>query len=240
MPIEMINYRADGLDMVGRLVLPDRADGARPAVLVFPHATGPGEHSLGKAERLAKELGYIALECDLYGNGRELADLNEAVGLLAPMRERVESVRVRALGPLEALVGRPEVDPSRVAAIGFCFGGTMSFELALAGADIKAAIGFHSGLKVTSPGDAGNIKCKILALIGADDPYIPPEAREEFVKVLALAGVDYTLTVYGGVVHSFTFRGADRLGRPEFSRYDARADRRSWAQMADLLAEAFA
>ena len=156
------------------------------------------------------------------------------------MLERADSVRARALGPLVALIGRAEVDPTRVAAIGFCFGGTMSFELALAGADVKAAIGFHSGLKVTSPGEAGNIKGKILALIGADDPYIPPEAREEFIKMLTASGVDRTLTVYGGVVHSFTYPGADQLGRPDFSRYDANADRRSWVQMADLLAEVFA
>lgn len=240
MRIESFLYQADGLAMAGRLVLPDGASGPRPAVLVFPHATGPGAHSLGKAERLAKELGYVALECDLYGGGRELASLNEAMTLLAPMRERAEHVRARVLEPLAALVKRPEVDPSRVAAIGFCFGGTMSFELALAGADIKAAIGFHSGLGVTSPDDAVNIKGTILAMIGADDPFIPPEMRESFVKMLATAKVDYTMTVFGGVVHSFTFPGADQLGRPKFSRYDASADRRSWSQMSDMLAEVFA
>lgn len=239
MTIETFAYQADGLDMQGRLVLPDLSTGPRPAVLVFPHATGPGEHSLGKAERLARELGYVALECDLYGGGRELAGLNEAMSLLKPMREQAGPVRARTLAPLEALLRRPEVDASRVAAIGFCFGGTMSYELALAGADIKAAIGFHGGLKVTSPDDAPNIRGKILAMNGADDLYILPEDREAFADMLARAGVDYTLTVYGGVVHSFTYPGADQLGRPELSRYDAAADRRSWAQMADLLSEVF-
>jgi dienelactone hydrolase len=156
------------------------------------------------------------------------------------MREQAEHVCACTLTPREALVRRSEVDTSRMAAIGFCFGGTMSYELALTGADIKAAIGFHSGLKVTSPKNAANIQGKILTMIGAGDPYIPPEDRVVFVDMLARSGVDYTLTVYVGVVHSFTYPGANQLGRPELSRYDGAADRRSWAQMADLLAEACA
>ena len=116
----------------------------------------------------------------------------------------------------------------------------MSFELAMSGADIKAAIGFHSGLQVTTPQDAGKIKGKVLALLGADDPGITAEQRAEFQGILDKGGVDWQMTVYGGVVHSFTNKAADKMGRPEFARYDARADRRSWAQMADLLAEVFA
>lgn len=240
MAIEILSYRTGDVDMASRLVLPERAEGPRPGVLVFPHATGPGEHSLGKAERLAAELGCVALECDLYGGGRELATLGEAITMLAPLRENAEHVRAHTLAAFRALAGRPEVDPSRIAAIGFCFGGTMSFELALAGADIKAAIGFHSGLELTSPGDCGNIRGKVLAMLGADDPYVPQDSRERFADMLGKAGVDFTMTIYGGVVHSFTFRGADQLGRPDSSRYDAAADKRSWAQMADMLCEVFA
>ena len=237
MKTETLNYQADGLDMVGTLVVPDDASTPRPGVLVFPHAFGPGAHSRGKAEQIAA-LGYVALECDLYGNAG--TGTMERLGeLLKPMRESSATVRARTLGPLKALSARPEVDATRIAAIGFCFGGTMAFELALAGADIRAAIGFHSGLTVTSPGDAKAIEGKVLAMVGADDPSIPAEAREAFGKMLGDAGVDYTLTVYGGVVHSFTDPGADHLGRPEFARYDANADRRSWAQMSDLLAEVF-
>ena len=115
----------------------------------------------------------------------------------------------------------------------------MSYELALTGADIKAAVGFHSGLNVTSPGDAKQIKGKVLTLLGADDPGIPPEQRAAFIKMLGDAGVDWQMTLYGGVVHSFTNPHADRMGRPEFARYDAKADARSWKQMVDLFAEVF-
>jgi dienelactone hydrolase len=240
MKTEELRYQADGLDMVGHIVLPDGAGSPRPGVLVFPHAFGPGKASRGKAERLAEELGYVALECDLYGGGRQVSDLNEAMGLLGPVRSDAGRVRARTLEAFKALAARPEVDAGKIAAIGFCFGGTMAYELALAGADLKAAIGFHSGLKVTSPGDAGQIKGKVLTLVGADDPGIPPDARAEFVKMLADAKVDYTLTIYGGVVHSFTDADADKLGRPEFARYDANADRRSWNEMREMLAEVFA
>lgn len=238
MTVEPFHYQVDGMEMVGRLVLPEGVSGRRPAVLVFPHAPGPGELSIGKARRIADELGYVALECDVHGGGRTLAG-PEAMEGLKPMRESADVVRARTRAPLEALLAHGDVDGSRVAAIGFCFGGTMAYELALSGADIRAAIGFHSGLKVTSPGDAGAIRGKVLTMVGADDPGIPPEAREAFVKMLKDAGVDYTLTVYGGVVHSFTDKDAAELGRPDFARYDAQADRRSWAQMADFLAEAF-
>ena len=238
MSTEELRYQADGLDMVGHIVSPDGHSGPRPGVLVFPHAFGPGKHSRGKAARLAQELGYVALECDLYG-GAKSGSFEQIGELLKPMRESADVVRARTQGAFAALAARPEVDASRIAAIGFCFGGAMAYELALAGVDLKAAIGFHSGLKVTSPGDAGRIKGKVLTMVGADDPSIPPEARAEFIKMLADAKVDYTLTVYGGVVHSFTDPGADSLGRPEMARYNAAADRRSWAQMREMLEEVF-
>jgi dienelactone hydrolase len=116
----------------------------------------------------------------------------------------------------------------------------MAFELALSGADIKAAIGFHSGLQVTSPQDAGAIKGKVMALLGAEDPGIPADQREAFHRMLTDAGVDWQMSLYGGVVHSFTNKDADKAGRPEFLRYDERADRRSWGEMAALMAEVFA
>ena len=238
MKTEQLHYTADGLDMIGTLVLPDDVGAPRPGVLVFPHAFGPGEHSRGKAETLAA-LGYVALECDLYG-GAKTAGMDQIGELMTPLREHADKVRARTMAPLKLLAARPEVDASKIAAIGFCFGGTMTYELALAGADIRAAVGFHSGLKVTSPGDAGQIRAKVLTMVGADDPSIPAEAREGFAKMLAGAHVDYTITVYGGVVHSFTDPGADHLGRPEFARYDAKADRRSWAQMSELFEEVFA
>ena len=240
MKTENLRYEADGLQMIGHFAWDERASGARPAVLVFPEAFGLGDHAKRRAERLASEFGCAALACDLHGEQSVISDLAQVMPLLGPLRSEAAKVRARTVKALEALVARPEVDARRVAAIGFCFGGTMSFELALSGADIRAAIGFHSGLQVTSPGDAKQIKGKVMALLGADDPGIPADQRAAFEAAMREGGVDWQMTLYGGVVHSFTNEQADRMGRPEFARYDAGADRRSWKQMSDLMAEVFA
>jgi dienelactone hydrolase len=233
-----LRYQADGLDMVGSLHRPAKG-GKAPGVLVFPEAFGLGEHAMEKAERIASELGYVALACDLHGD-RKIIGMAELMAALGPVRSDATKVRARTVGALRALTAQADVDASRIAALGYCFGGTMAFELALSGADIKAAIGFHSGLQVTSPQDAGQIKGKVLALLGADDPGIPAEQRTEFQDMLTKAKVDWSMTLYGGVVHSFTNKEADKMGRPEFAKYDANADQRSFAQMADLLGEVFA
>jgi len=224
--------------MVSSLHRPAKA-GPAPGVLVFPEAFGLGDHAIGKAERIASELGYVALACDLHGE-RSAIGMDQLMAVLGPLRASPDRVRGRVGDALKALLAQDGVDASRIAAIGYCFGGTMAFELALTGADIKAAIGFHSGLEVTSPQDAGKIKGKVMALLGAEDPGITAEQREAFHKMLTDAGVDWHMSLYGGVVHSFTNPDADKAGRPEFLRYDARADRRSWKEMADLLEEVFA
>jgi dienelactone hydrolase len=232
-----LRYEADGLEMVGSLHRP-AGGGAAPGVLVFPEAFGLGDHAIEVAERIAHELGYAALACDLHGH-RRILGMAEVGAALGPLRTDAARVRARVGGALQALLGEAGVDAARVAAIGFCFGGTLAFELALSGADLRAAIGFHSGLQVTSPQDAHQIRGKVMALLGAEDPGIPQEQRDAFQRMLTAAGVDWQMTLYGGVVHSFTNREADKMGRPEFARYDARADRRAWVQMADLLEEVF-
>ena len=240
MKTEKLPYTADGLEMIGHLAWDEEASTPRPAVLVFPEALGLGEHAKGRAERIASELGYVALACDLHGDAKVIDDLGQVLPMLQPLRTEAAKVRARTGKAFDALAARPEVDPARIAAIGFCFGGTMSYELALTGVDLKAAIGFHSGLKVTSPQDAKQIKGKVLALLGADDPGIPPEDRQAFEAMLRESGADWQMTLYGGVVHGFTNQNAARLGRPDFARYDAKADARSWKQMCDLLGEVFA
>jgi dienelactone hydrolase len=237
MKSEELRYEADGLSMIGRFTWDETATSPRPGVLVFPEAFGLGEHAIGRGERLTREFGYAALACDLHGDGKVIEDLAQVMPLLGPLRADASKVRDRTGKALAALTSRPEVDAGRTASIGFCFGGTMSYELALSGAEIRAAVGFHSGLTVTSPGDAGQIKGKVLALIGADDPGVPPADREAFEKMMREGGVDWQMMLYGGVVHSYTNPDADKMNRPEFLRYDPIADKRSWKQMSDLFAE---
>jgi dienelactone hydrolase len=236
-----LRYEVDGLTMVGSLCRPAKASGKSPGVLVFPEAFGLGPHALQVAERIADELGYVALACDLWGDRRQITSLPEVMPKLQALLGDIPAMQARVTAPLKALAAQEGVDAGRIAAIGFCFGGTCSFELAAGGADIQAAIGFHSGLKAPSlaTGGAAAIKGKVLAMIGQDDPAIPPDTRAEFIRVLSEAGVDWQMTLYGGVVHSFTNPEADAAGMPAVLRYDARADRRSWAQMKGLLEEAF-
>lgn len=229
-------YEADGLHMRGHLCLPDGKP--RGAVLVFPEAFGLAAHAKARAERLAG-LGYAALAGDLHGEQYVTAGLEEALGLLAPMRADVSKTRARAGGALDALLGVDGVDAARVAAIGYCFGGTMSLELARGGAEIAGVVGFHSGLGTPKPEDARNIKGKVLVCIGADDPSIDADARRAFEDEMRAGGVNWQMSVYGGTLHSFTNREADKLGRPGLAAYNKQADERSWSEMMSLFGEIF-
>ncbi len=128
------------------------------------------------------------------------------------------------------------MDPARVAAIGYCFGGTMSLELGRSGAELAAIVGFHAGLATDRPEDAGNIRCPVLVCIGADDPIIPAEQRAAFEAEMRAGGVDWQMHVYGGVQHTFTNPAATGAGIPGIA-YDEAADRRSWNAMLGLFAE---
>jgi dienelactone hydrolase len=237
MPKETLSYEADGLRMVSHLYQ-DGSGSGRPGVLVFPEAFGLGDHAKSRAERLAA-LGYVALACDLHGEGRVVGEIEEAIGLIGPLRSDPLRTRARALGGLSALRVRPEVDPARIAAIGFCFGGTMALELARSGAELRGVVGFHSGLATAAPQDAKNIQGKVLVCIGADDPGIPLDQRIAFEQEMREGGVDWQMNIYGGVVHSFTNPEADKRNRPEMARYDAKADARSWAEMRAFFDEIF-
>lgn len=236
---ETLTYEADALGMVSHFYVDDSFSGPRPGILVFPEAFGLGEHAKARAQRLAG-LGYAALACDLHGHGRVYESLPEVMGLIGPLREYPLHIRARSRGGFDALVARPEVNASKIAAIGYCFGGTMALELARSGAAIAGAVGFHSGLSTTLPQDARNITGKLLVCIGADDPGVPLEQRIAFEQEMRDGGVDWRMHVYGKVVHSFTNQNAASLGMPDFARYDAGADARSWNEMIALFDEIFA
>jgi dienelactone hydrolase len=232
-----LKYQADGLSM-DSLLLFEPASGRRPGVLVFPEAFGLGEHAIEKARRLSS-LGYVALAGDLHGNRQTVFDREKVAALLGDLRTNPARIRARARGALDALCACPEVDPQRIAAIGFCFGGTMALELARSGAPVAAVVGFHSGLLTVAPQDAANIRGKVLVCLGADDPLIPAQQRADFEAEMRAGKVNWQMSLYGGVVHSFTNPAADRMNRPDTLRYDATADARSWQQMRDLFDEVF-
>jgi dienelactone hydrolase len=233
---EDIEYHFDRLRLVGELSVEDSTSGVRPAVLVCHEGNGLTDHSKDVAHRLA-ELGFVAFALDYYGEGKPLAP--EEMG--ARFQElNDDPLRTRAIAGagLEQLLNSPYADRSRVASIGFCFGGTMSLELGRAGTDLRAIVGFHAGLATTRPEDAVNLTGRVLVCIGSDDPFVPPEQRAAFEAEMRSGGVDWRMNLYGGQVHSFTNPAVDAMGNPAL-RYDSTTAARSWRAMLDLFSEVF-
>jgi dienelactone hydrolase len=227
-------YSHDGLNLTGFLAYEVAASSRRPGVLVVHDAGGLSENIKEKARRLAG-LGYVAFALDLYGGMP--AGMDEAMVRLRALSSDIPRWRSLTRAGLDVLAAQAQTDASKLAAIGYCFGGTTVYELARSGADLKGVVGFHSGLAPSS-GEARNIKGKVLTLIGADDPIIPPEARAAFEQELRDAKVNWQMTLYGGVGHSFTNPTAD--GSRTGFKYDAQADARSWAEMSRFFEEIFA
>ncbi|HEY6716329.1 MAG TPA: dienelactone hydrolase family protein [Reyranella sp.] len=230
-----IEYHADGVRLVGQYVVDDDKTGKRPGVLVCHEGPGLTEHTKKIAARLA-ELGYAAFAMDYHGDGKPLANPADGRPRIAAWIADPTGIRARATAALDVLKAQKEVDATRLAAIGYCFGGTTSLELGRAGCDLKAIVGFHSGLATARPQDARNIKGKVLVCIGADDPIIPPEQRAAFETEMKAADIDWRLQLYGGAGHSFTNPAADSRGMPGFLYHEA-TDRRSWNAMIELFNE---
>jgi dienelactone hydrolase len=229
-----VAYSAEGVEFVGTVFAP-AGSGPAPGVLVAHESNGITRHTLDAAERLAS-LGFVALTVDYQGGGVSLTDRDEMMRRYAWFMADPSHIRTRLQAAMEVLLAQPRVDAGRIAAVGYCYGGTAVLELARSGADLKAVVGFHSGLQTARPQDAAAIKGKVLVQIGADDPVIPPDQRIAFEREMTAAGVDWRMVVYGKTGHSFTNPEIDAYGLPGF-RYQADSDRRSWAAMRDLFAE---
>lgn len=236
MKVQEIAYAVGGATFVGTLYVDEARSGTRPGVLLAHEGPGVSDVCKGFARSLA-ELGYVAFAMDYHGGGVAI-DLNDAMPRIMAWMQDPSGIRELATTALKILADQPQTDASKLAAIGYCFGGTTAFELARSGADIKAAVGFHAGLGTARPQDAANIKGKILALIGADDPIIPAEQRAAFEKEMTEAKVDWRLLLFGGAGHSFTNPDVGALGRAGFA-YDEKTSKRAWRAMLDLFDEVF-
>ena len=213
MRIADIEYTVGDRRMVGHLAVEEGQPGSRPGVLVCHEGPGLDGHARGRAERLAG-LGYAAFALDYHGDGKPL-EHEEMMGRLGGLMGDPDQIRELARAGLSILLAQDEVDSARMAAIGYCFGGTMALELARSGADLAAVVGFHSGLATQRPAQRGAINASILVCIGADDPVVPAEQRAEFEAEMRAAEVDWRMNLYGGAVHSFTNPNAELTG---FSR----------------------
>jgi dienelactone hydrolase len=211
----------------------------RPGVLVIHEFWGLGAHAKKKAEELVR-LGYVALAVDMYGAGKVTDHPKQASEWAGRFRgaDGKPLGRARAQAWLEALRKTPGVDPKRLACMGFCFGGTMSLELAWSGADLKGVVSFHGSPTTPTADEAKAVRASVLFCHGADDSHVKDEALAAFEKGLREGGVDWALVKYGGAVHSFTNPEADARGMNGV-KYDPRADRRSWEHMRSFFREIF-
>lgn len=232
-----VEYKQGDAVLEGVSVYDDAIQGKRPAVLVVHQWKGLGDYEKKRAEMLAK-LGYNVFAADIYGKGIRPQSPQAAGAEAGKYKNDRALLRSRVRAGLDVLMTHELTDPKRVAAIGYCFGGTTVLELARSGADIVAVVSFHGGLSSPAPADAKNIKAKVLALHGADDPNVPPKEVAAFEDEMRQGGVDWQLIAYGGAVHSFTDWNAGS-DNSKGAAYNERADRRSWEAMKQFFAEAF-
>jgi len=237
MKTQTIEYQDGSVNLRGFVAFDDQKSQKRPGVLVMPEAFGLGTHAKQRAERLAA-LGYVALAGDPYGDGVEFKDLQEAIKHATALREDPAKFRNRARVALDKLASLPQVDPNRLAAIGYCMGGTFSLELARDGAPLKGIVSFHGGLESQRPAEAGQVKAKILVCTGADDPFVPVAQVNGLAEEMTKAKADWQIISYGGTVHSFTNPDADSAGVPGLA-YNKLADERSWKAMTAFFDEIF-
>jgi dienelactone hydrolase len=224
-------YQTGGKTFNGYLA--DGSNGKRvPGVLVCHQGAGLTDHTRERARMLA-ELGYVAFALDMYG---EVATSREHAMRLMAGVEDTSVLRGRASAGLENLKAQANVDTSRLAAVGYCFGGGLVLELARLRDDLACVVAFHPGLTGLPEKDERKIACKVMVCAGTHDPLITAEAREKFIALMNACGADWQLQVYGNAGHSFTDRSVDALGMKGFS-YHEPTDKRSWAAMLQLFEE---
>ncbi len=233
-----VEYRQGNTRLVGYLAFPKDVTGPLPGILVVHEWMGLNDYAKHRADQLA-ELGYIAFAADIYGDGKIAANREEAGKLAGSYKNDRPLLRARVAAGLATLKAQPGVAVDKIAAIGYCFGGTTVLELARSGADIAGVVSFHGGLDTPTPQDAKNIRAKVLALHGADDPYVPADQVAAFENEMRQAGVDWQLIVYGGAVHGFT-NPANGTDNSKGAAYNALADARSWVAMQQFFNELFA
>ncbi|MEM1107586.1 MAG: dienelactone hydrolase family protein [Planctomycetota bacterium] len=232
-------YNHEGVKLSAYIARPDGISQPTPGVLVAHAWWGQGGYAQHRARQLA-ELGYIAVVLDMYGQGVYTDDPGQASQMSGVFYQDRDLFRARAAAGLEMLKQQPDVDPDRLAAIGYCFGGTTVLELAYSGADLAGVVSFHGSLLAPrgNSDDAANVNAKVFVAHGQADPFYTNDQLIGVTDALQAADVDVQTVIYSGAVHAFTDPTA--TGELEGAKYDRAADLRSWGHMKLFFDEIFA
>ena len=233
MKTEEINYSYDQINLKGFVAYPEKDEA--PLILIAPSWAGRDEFVKDKARELAQE-GFVAMAIDMYGEAKVGSSTEENQSMMTPLVEDRDKLKGIVNAALEAGKQLDEVDNSKVAAIGYCFGGLVVLDLARSGSNVCGVVSFH-GLLMDSEISQNGIKSKILVLHGERDPMVPLSMVDEFQKEMTEAGADWQLHSYGNAYHAFTNKEANdpNLG----TQYNRDADRRSWQSMMNFFEEIF-
>lgn len=234
--IKKIEYYHDNILLKGSYCFDDSIEGIRPAVLVAHDWSGCNDFAINKAKKLA-ELGYVGFALDMYGEGKVGESKEEKTAFMQPLIDDRALLANRMISAVTAAKLIDKVDGSRIAAIGFCFGGLCVLDLARTGIEIAGVVSFHGLLFPPLHLLSASIKTKLLVLHGHDDPMVPIDQVNAFEVEMTKANVDWQLNVYGQTMHAFTNPVANDPGFGTV--YSAVADRRSWVAMKNFLSEIF-
>ena len=236
---EEITYASDSTNLKGYIAFDENATEKRPGVLIIHEWWGHNNYVRERADMLA-ELGYTAIAVDMYGDGKLAEHPDDAGKFAMSVMTNLPEAKARFNAALDVLKAHESVDGDKIAAIGYCFGGSVALTMANSGADLDAVAAFHSGVQLPIMPNA-DLKANVRVFNGADDPFISPESIEAFKSAMDSVGANYQYIAYPGVKHSFTSKEADANGE-KFGlplAYDADADAKSWAGLQELFAESF-
>ena len=236
---ENVTYMSDGVALKGFVVYDESKLGKRPAILVVHEWWGLNEYVKNRARKLAA-LGYIAMAVDMYGDGKTASNPQQAQEMASPFYKNPQLAKTRLDAALDKVKEFKETDATKIAAIGYCFGGSVLLNSAKLGADLKGVVSFHGGLSGV-PANKELLKAKILVCHGAADKFVSESDVVNFKNSLDSIGADYTFKIYANATHAFTNPDATETGK-KFNmpiEYNETADKASWIDMQNFLNNLF-